>query len=253
MYQENLSSSPKDRTLDVGAAISQVASFIPLKVFRKQGLSEVMVISEKTLSELVEQTVNAEVQKRFEELSRERDELRARSESLSRELEELKEGAGGVSADRKELEKNCKALEEEVARLRRKLDAEKTVFKGAAGAQASITAEEYGQKVKQVVENILEGARGTMPVDLFDKLQESLSNRLIEKFPHTTYPLNVVSRSERATVAGRPQPAAPTPGAGPAKGAGPVRTGSLFHKLVENNVKWRDKQKAQGQQEQKEK
>lgn len=250
MYPENYSPSPKSRTLDVAAAINQVASFIPLKVFRKQGLSEVMVVSEKTLGELVEQTVDTEVKKRFEDLSRERDELRMQSESLSRRLDELKEGSGDVSGEKKELEKNYKTLEEEVVRLRRKLDAEKMVFKGVAGAQTSVTPEEYEQKVKQVVENILEGARGTMPIDLFDKLQEGLSQQLIEKFPHTTYPLNVASPSAK-TFASRPQPAASTSGAGPAKVAGPVKIGSLFHKLVESNVKWREKQKAQEQEEQK--
>lgn len=251
MYQENPSSSPKNITLDVGAAISQVASFIPLKVFRKQGLSEVMVISERTLSELIEKTVDTEVQKRFEDLSRERDELRMRSEDLSRQLEEFKEGSGNVFSEREELEKNCRTLEEEITRLRSKLDAERVTFRGAASAQTSITKEEYEQKIRQVVENILEGAKGTMPVDLFDKLQENLSDQLIDKFPHTTSPLRVAIPSE-TTVTGRPRPAAATSGAGPAKVAGPVKVGSLFHKLVESNIKWRDKQRPQEQEEQKE-
>ncbi|MEE9584656.1 MAG: hypothetical protein V3W51_04165 [Candidatus Brocadiales bacterium] len=238
MYQEHSNPSPKDVQLDVGTAIDQVASHIPLKAFRKQGLSEVRVISEKTLGELVEKAVDAELQKRFDDLSRERDELRTRSEALSRQLAAIEEGSGGLSGEKEELEKSKKALEEEVARLRSRLDAEKTTFTGATSAKTSVTKEKYEEKLKEVIENILEGARGTIPVDLFENVKKNLLDQLVEKFPHTTSPLRVISQSEAAFTS-QPQPVTPT------SGTGPIKPGSLFHKLVESNVQWRHKQKTQ--------
>ncbi len=255
MYEEHSSFSLTGASQDVSTAIEQVASNIPLKAFRKQGLSEVRVISEKTLNELVEKAVNVEVQKRFEEVSGERDELRARSEDLSRQLEELKEGSGDVG----ELEQENKALKEEVARLRGKSGAGKSAMftASAASAQTSITAEKYEEKINEVVEDILEGARGTLPVELFENIKENLSTQLIEKFPHNTYPIQVVSRSEKAPSGGQGTATAtagaahPKPSS-PFSSGGPVKSGSLFHKLVENNVEWRHKQKAK-QEEQGEK
>ncbi|MFQ5862001.1 MAG: hypothetical protein ACE5IC_02665 [Candidatus Brocadiales bacterium] len=236
MYQEKFSPSPKDKSLDVGAAIDQVASHIPLKVFRKQGLSEVRAISEKTLNDLIEKAVEAELQKRFEAVSRERDELQMKSEALSRQLEELKEGSESLSGEKEELERNYKSLEEQVARLRSK--AERTISGRATSAQTSITKEQYEEKIKEVVENTLDGARGLIPIDLLEKVKENLLSQLIEKFPHTTHTLGITSRSEAIPTS------TPTPSK-PATGLGPIKPGSLFHKLVENNIKWREKQKAQ--------
>ncbi|MFQ5957658.1 MAG: hypothetical protein ACE5KK_07790, partial [Candidatus Brocadiales bacterium] len=61
MYQDKSNPSLNDKPLDIGAVIGQVASHIPLKVFRKQGLSEVKVISEKTLGDLIQTAVEAEL------------------------------------------------------------------------------------------------------------------------------------------------------------------------------------------------
>ncbi len=248
MYEEHSSFSLKDASQDVSTAIEQVASHIPLKAFRKQGLSEVKVISEKTLNELIEKAIDAETQKKFEEISGERDELRTRSEDLSRRLEELKECSG----DAGELDQDNKALREEVARLRSKLEAGRpaTFTASAASAQTSITAERYKEKLNEVVDNILEGAKGTLPIDLFESIKENLSSQLVEKFPHNTYPVQVVSRSEStpsgqektsAAVSGtaRPKPSSPF------SSSGPIKSGSLFHKLVESNVEWRHRQKTQ--------
>ncbi len=246
MYEEHSSFSLTGASQDVSAALEQVASHVPLKVFRKQGLSEVRVISEKTLNELVEKAVDAEAQKRFEEISGERDEHRARSEDLSRQLEELKEGSGDVEG----LEQENKALKEEVARLRGKSGAGKsaTFTASAAGARTSITAEKYEEKLNEVIDDILEGARGTLPVELFENIKENLSTQLIEKFPHNTYPIQVVSRSESAPSGGQDTASAaagaahPRPSS-PFSSGGPMKSGSLFHKLVESNVEWRHKQK----------
>ncbi len=247
MYQEQFSTHPKNASLSVGTAIDQVVSSIPLKAFRKQGLSEVRVISEKTLNDIVERTIEAELEKRIETISRERDELRGKSESLSQELEALKEG-GDVAGGSERLEKKCKALEQELARLRTESDTRKIAFTGASAAKTSITSEKYEEKVKKIVEDILEGARGTIPVDLLENTKENLSKQLIEKFPHNTYPLRVVTKSETPS-ASYPQPTASTSGAAhpkpstPVSRPGPIKSGSLFHKLVESNVQWRHKQK----------
>ncbi len=238
MYQEKSSPSPKDKPLDVGAAIDQVASHIPLKVFRKQGLSEVKVISERTLRDFIKKAVEEGLQKRFEALSRERDELLVKSEALSRQLEELKGSSENLSGEKEELQRNNKALEEQLARLRSKLDTERTLPRGTRSAQTSITKESYEEKIKEVVESIMEEARGVMPLDLVEKTKENLLNQLIEKFPHTTYPLGIVSRGETIPAGTPTQPK-------PVTGIGPVKAGSLFHKLVENNVKWRERQKAE--------
>lgn len=246
MYQEQFSTHPQDSSLSVGTAIDQVVSSIPLKAFRKQGLSEVRVISEKTLNDIVEKTIEAELEKRIETISREKDELRGKSESLSQELEALKEG--DVAGGSEKLEKKCKALEQELARLRTESDTRKMAFTGASTAKTSITSEKYEEKVKKIVEDILEGARGTLPVDLLENTKENLSKQLIEKFPHNTYPLRVVTKSETPS-ASYPQPTASTSGAAhpkpstPVSRPGPIKSGSLFHKLVESNVQWRHKQK----------
>ncbi len=246
MYEEHSSFSLKDASQDVSTAIEQVVSHIPLKAFRKQGLSEVRVISEKTLNELIEKAIEAETQKKFEEISGERDELRTRSEDLSRQLEELKECSG----DAGELDRDNKALREEVARLRSKLESGKpaTFTASATSAQTSITAERYKEKLNEVVDNILEGAKGTLPIDLFESVKENLSSQLVEKFPHNTYPVQVVSRSGSAPSGQEKTSAAasgtthPRPSS-PFSSGGPIKSGSLFHKLVESNVEWRHKQK----------
>lgn len=246
MYQEQFSTHPKDSSLSVETAIDQMVSSIPLKAFRKQGLSEVRVISEKTLNDIVEKTIEVELEKRIETISREKDELRGKSESLSQELEALKEG--DVAGGSEKLEKKCKALEQELTRLRTESDTRKIAFTGASTAKTSITSEKYEEKVKKIVEDILEGARGTIPVDLLENTKENLSKQLIEKFPHNTYPLRVVTKGETPS-ASYPQPAAATSGAAhpkpstPVSRPGPIKSGSLFHKLVESNVQWRHKQK----------
>lgn len=231
MYHEKSSPSTENKPLDVGVAIDQVASHIPLKLFRKQGLSEVKVISEKTLGELIQVAVETELKKRFEAISKERDELLMKSEALSRQLEELKESSENLSGEKEELERNKKVLEEQMARLRTKPGAAKSV-------PTPITKEKYREKVKEVVENILDGARGMMPIDVLEQTKENLLNQLIEKFPHTTYPLSITSSSEAIPTSTPIQPK-------PSTVVGPVKMGSLFHKLVENNIKWREKQNAQ--------
>ncbi|MCB7128268.1 MAG: hypothetical protein J3T61_01865 [Candidatus Brocadiales bacterium] len=250
MYKEHFGSYPDESTSVVGSAIDQVVSSIPLKAFRKQGLSEVRVVSEKTLNEIVQKAVEDGLEKRSEALSKERDELRIKSENLSEQLEALKEGSGGPPGEKERLEKKCVALEDEMTRLRSEVDARKIAFQGGTRAQTSITSEKYEEKIKQVVEDILEGARGTIPIDLFENIKESLPTQLIEKFPHNTYPLRVVSKSE-TTPTSHPQPTVSASGAAqsqpktPASRPGAIKSGSLFHKLVESNIKWRHKQKAE--------
>ncbi len=249
MYEEHSSFSLKDASQDVSTAIEQVASHIPLKAFRKQGLSEVRVISEKTLNELIEKAIEAETQKKFEEISGERDELRTRSEDLSRQLKELKECSG----DAGELDRDSKALREEVARLRSKLEVGRpaTFTASATSAQTSITAERYKEKLNEVVDNILEGAKGTLPIDLFESIKENLSSQLVEKFPHNTYPVQVVSRRSESAPSGQEKTSAATSStalprsSSPFSSGGPIKSGSLFHKLVESNVEWRHRQKTQ--------
>lgn len=240
MHQEKLGPSPKDKPVNVGAAIDQVVSHIPLKVFRKQGLSEVRVISERALNELIGKAVEEELQKRAEAIARERDELRTKAEALSRQLEELTEGSKSLSGEKEELQRNYKALEEQVARLQSKLNTERA-SRGTAATQTTITKEKYEEKLKDVVESILSEARGMIPANLLEKVKESLTNQLIDKFPHTTYPLNIGRQSEAVSAAPPQQPKPPA-------GVGSVKVGSLFHKLVENNIKWRERQKAQEKQ-----
>lgn len=237
MYQEKLGPSPKDKSVNIGAAIDQVVSHIPLKLFRKQGLSEVRVISERTLNELIERAVEEELQKRAEAITKERDELRAKTETLSRQIEELTEGSKSLSGEKEKLQRNYKMLEEKVARLQNRLS---TASRGGPAAQTTITREKYEEKLREVVENILSKARGMIPADLLEKVKEGLTNELIDKFPHTTHPLAVGHQREAVPATPQPQPSA---------GTGPVKIGSLFHKLVENNIKWRERQKAQEKQE----
>ena len=168
--------------------------------------------------------------------------------AIKKQLEELKEGSGDVE----ELERDNKALKEEVARLCGRSGAGKsaTFNASAASARTSLTAEKYEEKLNEVIDDILEGARGTLPVELFENIKENLSTQLIEKFPHNTYPIQVVSRSEKAPSGGQDTASAaagaahPRPSS-PFSSGGPIKSGSLFHKLVESNVEWRHKQKAQ--------
>ncbi|HHT9118154.1 MAG TPA: hypothetical protein ACFYD1_05950 [Candidatus Hypogeohydataceae bacterium YC38] len=157
MDLEKFSSSADQPSLDVSQVINQVASYVSLKEFHKKGLKELKVLSVKDIVELIDKSVEGEVQKRFQSLTVERDAL----------------------------ERHCKELEAHIAGLRGELERYKEAPKEAI-PEAYLTKEKWEVRLKEAVSETLQGLKEILgekelPEEFSKRLEEDLLKALLER------------------------------------------------------------------------